>query len=84
MNQAEALAAISAEALAAESRYGPFASTHEGYGVLAEEVAELFEAIRANSLRDSQREAIQVAAVALRISMHCAGGYETAFAVRST
>ena len=33
----------------AQDKYGPFHSTHEGYGVLAEEVAELRDAIRSNN-----------------------------------
>ena len=55
----------------AEGRYGPFHSTHEGYGVLAEEVAELLDAIRSNNPEDIQGEAIQVAAVAMRIALAC-------------
>ena len=53
----------------AQDRYGPFTSTHEGYGVLAEEVAELLDAIRANSIQATRKEAIQVSAVAFRIAM---------------
>jgi hypothetical protein len=66
---------IEDEAVAAESKFGDFASMHEAYGVLAEEVAELFEAIRlkqddVGTRRPTQirAEAIQVAAVALRIA----------------
>jgi len=50
-------------------RYGLFRSTHEGYGVLAEEVLELLLAIRTNDPIDIRTEAIQVAAVATRIAM---------------
>ena len=57
----------------ASREHGDFSSMHEAYGVLAEEVAEFFEAVR---LRESDRsrttmcrkEAIDVAAVALRIA----------------
>jgi hypothetical protein len=76
------------EASKAAAQYGDFASMHEGYGVLAEEVAELFEAVRMRQVvrevspkigggyRDVhtnrpgriEAEAIQVAAVALRIA----------------
>ena len=59
---------IVAEANKAEDRYGPFASTHEGLGVLTEEYHELIEAIRSNDLRRVEHEAIQVAAVAARIA----------------
>ena len=58
---------IRAEAESADRKYGPFTSTHEGYGVLAEEVAELLDAIRSNKRYSIEREAIQVAAVAARI-----------------
>lgn len=51
----------------AEQRYGDFTSSHEGYGVLAEEVAELLDAIRANDGDAIAKEALQVAAVALRL-----------------
>ena len=64
---------IVAEADAAASRYGPFASTHEAYGVLTEEVAELLDAIRANALESVREEAIQVAAVAMRLAECCRG-----------
>ena len=51
----------------AEVRYGPFRSTHEGVGVLLEEVDELRTEVHANNLDAVADEAIQVAAVALRI-----------------
>jgi len=76
MKRNEALIAIASEASAVDAKYGPFASMHEAYGVLAEEVAELFEAIRMRQ-SDTQRapsierEAIDVAAVALRIVEQC-------------
>ena len=60
--------AIRAEAETAEARYGPFRSTHEGFGVLTEEVTELLAAIHANDARSIEREAIQVSAVAARIA----------------
>ena len=59
---------IDAEICRAEERYGQFRSSHEGFGVLAEEVSELLDAIRANDHRWIQREAIQVSAVAARIA----------------
>jgi len=52
-------------------RYGDFSSTHEALGVLAEEMAELKDAIRANALESIRMEAIQVAAVALRLAENC-------------
>ena len=52
----------------ADVRYDIFKSTHEGYGVLSEEVSELLEAIHSNDAVAIREEAIQVAAVAMRIA----------------
>lgn len=52
----------------AETKYGAFTSTHEGYGVLCEEVEELLQAIRDNNPEAVFTEAIQVAAVSQRIA----------------
>ncbi len=60
-------------AMQADRDFGDFSSMHEAYGVLAEEVAEFFAAVR---LRQSDRnrgikcrnEALDIAAVALRIA----------------
>lgn len=68
------------EAQRAAVKFGPPTSTHEAYGVLAEEMQELLEAIRANSHVDVRREAIQVSAVAMRLADACA---ELDFAMRS-
>lgn len=62
---------IRAEAQKADKKFGHFASTHEGYGVLSEEVAELLEAIRSNRPEEIKREAIHVSAVAARIHDSC-------------
>jgi len=59
---------VEAEAARAEEKYGPFRSSHEGLGVLLEEFHELTEAIRHNEPAEVQAEAIQVAAVAMRIA----------------
>ena len=77
--------AIITEALEAEKRYGPYRSTHEAFGVLAEEVAELLDAIRSNSPGSVCREAIQVAAVAMRLADQCDAmvGLDSEFSDRS-
>lgn len=59
---------VQSEVYQAGKKYGDFRSTHEGYGVLAEEVAELLDAIRSNKRYAVEFEAIQVAAVAIRIA----------------
>jgi hypothetical protein len=62
-----AVAEVVSEADAAANIYGPFTSTHEAYGVLAEEVAELLLAIQSNDRHLIARESRQVSAVALRL-----------------
>lgn len=61
-------AAIRQEIDLAEHRYGDPTSTHEAYGVLAEELDELLDAIRLNDAILIRREAVQVAAVATRLA----------------
>ncbi len=55
--------------------HAPFASAHEGYAVVLEEVRELeAEVFKRQSLRDRDRmraEAIQIAAMALRFAADC-------------
>ena len=64
--------AAGAAARQAIAEHGGFASFHEGYAVLKEEVEELWAEIKANGAnRDRRRihdEAIQVAAMALEIA----------------
>jgi len=59
------------EAMRAMRRYPTFHSTHEGYAVLLEEVEELWYEIRLSKslklTRDGRHEALQVAAMALRM-----------------
>lgn len=66
-----ALAEAYAEVNRAKEKHpGDFHSLHEGYGVLKEEVDELWDEIKRNKrvLADVREEAIQVAAMALRIA----------------
>jgi NTP pyrophosphatase (non-canonical NTP hydrolase) len=53
---------------AAESKYGPIASTHEAMGVALEEWDEFREAIRSNDIPAAQSEALDLAAVLLRFA----------------
>ena len=55
----------------AHSRYGNFASTHEALGVLTEEYYELISAVQGNRVDRIRHEALQVAAVALRLAESC-------------
>lgn len=65
------IASICDEVTEAEAKYGPFRSTHEAYGVLAEEVDELLCAIRSCNAVPIRNSAIDVAAVALRLAEAC-------------
>lgn len=64
---------VANEARAAAAQWPKFNSAHEGYGVLAEEFRELEEHVFTNQKRrdlaEMRKEAIQVAAMALRFAM---------------
>jgi hypothetical protein len=57
----------------AVERFPAFNSPHEGWAVIHEELDEMWDHCRANTGRspDAHREAIQVAAMALRYVMDC-------------
>lgn len=61
-----ALALVRAECLAAMAKFPPFNSAHEGYGVLLEEVDELWAEVKRNYPQGAREEAVQVAAMAVR------------------
>jgi len=71
MNIEDALRLIQTEYQSAISNYPPFASAHEGYAVLLEEVMELqAEVFKNHKTRDYtaiKKESVQVAAMALRM-----------------
>lgn len=77
-----ALEEVYKEAKDAESRYGDFTSTHEALGVMLEEFDELTGAVRSNKLESVRLEALQVAAVAIRLAVSCRDN--EAFSKRST
>ena len=58
------------EALEASSKFPPFNSSHEGFAVILEEIDELWDEVKKkNDLRsheDMRKEALQVAAMAIR------------------
>lgn len=64
---ARASEAIAAEAMQARQKFAPFNSSHEGYAVIAEELDELWDDVKANNIEHSIAEAIQVGAMALRL-----------------
>ena len=64
---------LKAEYDAATAKYGYFASAHEGWAVLYEEVDELWDEVRKKrSKRDPEamyRECVQIAAMALKFAV---------------
>jgi NTP pyrophosphatase (non-canonical NTP hydrolase) len=57
----------------ADDKYGNFASTHEALGVALEEWHELIDAIQANDGPSIEREALDLAAVLIRLYDHLTG-----------
>ena len=56
----------------AVNRFGTFASSHEGYAVILEELDELWDEVKNNSSKKVMRaEAVQVAAMAWRFMVDC-------------
>ena len=75
-----ALVLVKKEYLDATKRFGKFHNAHEGFAVLLEEVDELWDNVKlnqANTARDLDimKEAIQVAAMAIRIIVDCSGDW---------
>lgn len=74
MNKEEiAIQEIIQEFKRASDKFGSFASTHEGYAVILEELDELWDEIKTNSNPRAQmrKEAIQVAAMGFRFIVDC-------------
>ena len=77
MKFTEALGSVMCEYTVATDTFKKFNSAHEGYSVLAEEVDELWQEVKKNPTKHPQRkdlmrkEAIQVAAMALRFLEDC-------------
>lgn len=71
----QAMFAIEIEHAEAVSRYPKFNSPHEGLAVIQEEFeelkAEVFKNHKSRSIGNMRKEAIQVAAMALRFIMDC-------------
>lgn len=61
--------AVKEELEQATSRYGRFNSPHEGYGVILEELDEMWDEIKFDNVPKARQEAVQVAAMAIRFLM---------------
>jgi len=67
---------IEEEFVRATSKFKPFKSAHEGYAVVLEEIDELWDVVKLNQGNPERvslmrKEAIQVAAMALRFVVDC-------------
>lgn len=65
--EAKVLDDVHKELYTSTQKYGAFRTTHEAYGVLKEEVDEMWDACKRNDLPAMEAEAIQVAAMAIRL-----------------
>lgn len=64
----DAFEVIEARIARAEDRYGPLASTHEAMGVMLEEWDELRLAVHENALGAVAHEALDLAAICIRLA----------------
>jgi len=72
LTDAEAVERILAELRRAREKFPrPMNSPHEGFGVLREEVDELWEGVRGLEGADMRAEAVQVGAMAIRFLVEC-------------
>lgn len=55
----------------AQARYANFASSHEALGVALEEWNELQDAVKANAIEGIREEALDLAAVLIRLAIQC-------------
>lgn len=62
---------IHSRLMAADSTYGRPASAHEMLGVIAEEYAELIEAVRSGKSGGVEWEALDLAAACIRLAYAC-------------
>lgn len=75
------LADVALELVRAIKKFPPMRSSHEGYAIILEEVEELWAEVRDNKRDGSadriRKEAIQVAAMALRFVIDGGAGWPT-------
>lgn len=71
MKEADAFGLVRAELDRATDKFGPMASPHEGYAVILEELDETWDEIKANDTKKMTKEAIQLAAMAIRFLIDC-------------
>ena len=62
---------VKAELYRATRQHGPMKSGHEGYAVILEEMDELWHEIKHGTKSKARKEAVQVAAMAIRLIANC-------------
>ena len=69
----DAVVEIAEEFKKATQQFGEFASPHEGYAIILEELDELWDAIKDKKcgIVEMEKEAIQVGAMAMRFLVDC-------------
>lgn len=60
------MAKVMGELQRAQKKFPPFASPHEGWAIIWEELDEMWEEVRKNDRFRAKEEAVQVAAMAIR------------------
>lgn len=55
----------------ARKKHKPLASAHEGFGVIAEEVDEMWDEIKRDDVPRAKAEALQVAAMCVALILEC-------------
>lgn len=70
----EAVDLVLDELYRALGKFGPFASAHEGYAVILEELDEMWHEVKHGTPELARAEATQVAAMALRFLIEIPGG----------
>jgi NTP pyrophosphatase (non-canonical NTP hydrolase) len=64
----QTILALDTRILGADERFGRITSTHEALGVACEEWHEFIEAVRSNDLHNIEHEALDLAAVLIRLA----------------
>lgn len=69
------LAEVKHELFRAMAKHAPMHSAHEGFSIIAEELDELWEHVKADSATtiDGREEALQVAAMGMRFALDVCG-----------
>jgi phage terminase large subunit-like protein len=70
-NQSSAMKLVQNELERCIKDHGLFVDSHQAYGVIMEEIHEMFDEIKMNNLPRAIEEAVQVAAMAIKFILSC-------------